>query len=165
MLLVVGGLSGAGKSALGRHLEGHYPFRWVELDCYPKDMVDELAIRPEWEDFLVGNPSRLIEHFAGDVVLTVPSRLIIDASKYLSSDEVRVRYLTGSPDVCFSRASARSPALVDRRHWDANNNELVAYLASAACPLDWKVQVFDRDGSAQSLNKIAQAVLADWKGR
>jgi hypothetical protein len=70
MLLVVGGLSGAGKSELGRHLERYHAFRWVELDCYPKDMVDELAIRSEWDDFLAGNPWRLIERFAGDVVLT-----------------------------------------------------------------------------------------------
>ena len=54
MLLVVGGLSGAGKSELGRHLERYHAFRWVELDCYPKDMVDELAIRSERDDFLAG---------------------------------------------------------------------------------------------------------------
>jgi hypothetical protein len=160
MLLVVGGLSGAGKSELGRHLERYHAFRWVELDCYPKDMVDELAIRSEWDDFLAGNPWRLIERFAGDVVFTVPSRLIIDASKYLSSDEVRIRYLTGSKEACFSRADARSPALVDRRYWDENNNKLLAYLAGAACPLDWKVQVFDRDGNARSLDEIARAVVA-----
>jgi hypothetical protein len=68
--------------------------RWVELDCCLKDMVDELAIRPEWDNFLAGNPSRLIERFAGDIVLTVPSRLIINASNYSGSDTTN----TGTPE-------------------------------------------------------------------
>jgi predicted kinase len=44
MLLLIGGLSGAGKTELGRFLQANCGFRWVELDGgeQNKDMVDEI---------------------------------------------------------------------------------------------------------------------------
>jgi hypothetical protein len=68
MLLFVGGLSGAGKSELGRYLQDHRAFIWLELDG-EKDMVDELKIRDEWEEFRKGNPVLLSKRYPATLCL------------------------------------------------------------------------------------------------
>jgi len=107
MLLFVGGLSGAGKSELGRHLQDHRAFIWFELDG-EKDMVDELKIRDEWEEFRKGNPVPLSKRYPGNVVLTVASFPIIKPPTYLNCDQVRVRCLFGPKKQCIERAKKRS---------------------------------------------------------
>ncbi len=51
MLILLGGLSGAGKSSLGEYLEVERGFRWVELDAgtFAADLVEVYRIRDEWD--------------------------------------------------------------------------------------------------------------------
>lgn len=89
MLLLMGGLSGAGKTELGKYLEKHTAFHWVELDGGPQsDEVDRLKIRSAWDNFCAGNPTALAARFPGQTVFTLPSSPIIpdhpssDVSKF-----------------------------------------------------------------------------------
>jgi hypothetical protein len=160
MLLLIGGLSGAGKSTLGRYLEEHRDFRWVELDVPGKDVVDEIKIRSQWKDFLAGNPDPLIEHFPGNTVLTVPSLVIIDASKYRASSKIRVRYLLGPKEECFFRAHTRSNGMVSQFQWDANNGGLLTHLDSGDCPAGWKIEILHSNGKPRSVENLALAITS-----
>jgi hypothetical protein len=162
MLLIIGGLSGAGKSSLGRHLEQHHAFHWLELDCHPKDMPKEHGIRDEWDElFEHADPSSLLARLPNNTVLTVPSPAVFhNVSKLPRWREIRIRYLTGPKERCFARANARDPILVTHDHWKRNNNGLLTYLESAACPVDWKVEVFDEAGEPKTLEQLALVVIA-----
>lgn len=165
MLLILGGLSGAGKSTLGRYLEKQCAFRWIELDPPGENEVNEvndvteLKISSQWKEFRAGNPSPLIQRFPGNTVITFASFVITDASKYLTSSEIRIRYLLGPKEACFCRANARSPEIVSQQHWDKNNNSLLAYFDSGNCPAEWKIEVFHNSGRPRSLDELARAII------
>jgi len=160
MLLLIGGLSGAGKSELGRYLEKSRGFRWIELDrgFGGTDQVDRLAIRREWESFLAGDPAALIRLYPGATAVTIASLPIVRAPMYQDGGWVRVRYLTGAPGKCFGRANGRTPE-IDRDHWNRYNGELLSYLRE--CPAEWKVNVFDDAGNARPIEDIADEVLGN----
>lgn len=159
MLLLIGGLSGAGKTALGKYLAKNTDFHWVELDGGERgrDEVTEWKIRAEWEQFLKGDPNALGGRFPDKTVFTIPSFPIIKAPLYSDSTKVRIRYLTGPKELCFARANARSG--VTQEDWDNNNADLLAYFAQD-CPTKWKLPVFTDAGEVRSPAELADAVMA-----
>jgi tRNA uridine 5-carbamoylmethylation protein Kti12 len=160
MLLVLGGLSGAGKTTLAQHLEKQCTFCWFELDP-PEDneAVTEFKRSYQWKEFLSGNPSPLIERFPGNTVITVSSDVIIDSPNYLTSSEIRIRYLSGPQEQCFSRAHERSPNIVTKARWDEYNRRLLEYLYSGKCPAEWKIEVFDNCGRELTVDELARAII------
>jgi hypothetical protein len=160
MLLILGGLSGAGKTTLAQHLAKERAFYWFELDP-PEDneAATELRSSDHWKDFLSGNPCPLIDRFAGNTVITVASDVIIECPKYLTSSKIRIRYLSGPQERCFSRAHQRSSKKVTKEHWDRYNKRLLEYLGSENCPADWKIEVFDNCGRDRSVDELAHAII------
>jgi hypothetical protein len=157
MLFLVGGLSGAGKSDLGKYLQENCGFRWIELDTPPVDAVDELGIRHQWTAFQNGDPDPLIAYSPSNTIVTVASFPIIKPPSYLNSDKVTIRYLTGPEEECFSRARVRSN--LDQAHWDRNNGDLLEFLNSGSCPPEWKIQVFDENGNPRTGEAIALELM------
>jgi hypothetical protein len=160
MLFFVGGLSGAGKSDLGKHLKEHCGLQWIELDRGPGvNAVEERGIGQQWTAFISGDPGPLIASYPGDTVVTVASFPIIRPPLYLNSDKVTIRYLTGPKEKCFFRARERSPNLVDRAHWCRNNRDLLTFLNSGSCPPEWIISVFDESGIPLTREAIACALI------
>ena len=157
MLLIFGGLSGAGKTTLGKYLRDYWNFRWIDLDGGPgANIVARLKASTQWHQFCAGNPAALLKHCPGQTVLTFPSFPIIQAPVYRDSTEVRIRYLTGPRQLCFSRANAR--AGINEKYWDLNNRDLLKYLETS-CPNEWKVLVVTETNKARPVAELAAEVL------
>ena len=158
MLLVIGGLSGAGKTTLGRHFEEKHAFKWLELDpSSGGDAVDKHGIRIEWDGLnLCGDPAPLLRRFSDNTVLTVTSLVVIPLVS--DFDSFRVRYLYGPPEKCSARAIERSPYVVTQDSWNKNNECLLKYL-NDECPLARKINVFDDMGQPRDVDDLAVAAL------
>jgi hypothetical protein len=105
---------------------------------------------------LCGNPAALLKHCPGQTVLTFPSFPIVQAPVYRDSTEVRIRYLTGPGQLCFSRANARGG--IDEKYWHLNNRDLLKYLETS-CPKEWKVLVFTETNETRPVAELAAEVL------
>lgn len=156
-LLIIGGLSGTGKSTLGRYFNSNFAYRWIELDDPEdpfKDVVDLLDIRNEWDAFFFrGDPAPLIGRYPGKTVITVSS-CVIFPYEAVRSQHVRVCYLWGPEDKCFNRAHERRPQ-TDRTHWEHNNRAILSYLQSNECPPTSKIKVFNESGEPKNVDELA----------
>ena len=156
-LLLIGGLSGAGKSSLGHYLS-HHGFQWLELDggFEPNRRIDEARLRAEWDALLHGgNSVPFRRRYPGATVVTVAST--VQFEEWLDAGQVRVRYLVGDPAACLDGAQGRDRR-VDREHWHKFNDGLLRYL-DADCPENFKIRAWDERGGRRTHREIAAEIL------
>jgi hypothetical protein len=160
MIHIIGGLSGCGKSTIGRFLRRKENMFWFELDTFPRDAVNDFRIRTEWENLLQGKTEAMENRFPEPMVLTIPSMPIFKAPNFKNNPKVRVSYLIGSEDACIRALGERDGMTTDaaRTHWAQNNADLRVYL-EGDCPGDWKINVFNGDGTRRTISDIVADVL------
>jgi len=153
-ILFLLGLSGAGKTEMGRFASEAKGWLWLEIDRWPPtpDGIDLNGLRGPWNRYLEGDGNhgplvsaireRNAEQNPG-IVLTFPSGLTRSAEDIAAVEpDITIRYLTGSATHCLAaflrRENAEGGRGLPREWWIAHNlvlqspdgrELLVSYLA------------------------------------
>ncbi len=163
--LIITGPSGVGKSSFCKYLESK-GWLHLEVDQHPKDGVDELNLRIEWDAFFNrGNPDllvkelgrRLRESKSAGVVMSLPSGAIPSPSPLSASrDKLLIRVLYGDPRYClesFVERERRTGRGLPPSHWDGNNSDVFKTLSTSPYH-HLLVDVFEADGSRKSWETV-----------
>jgi hypothetical protein len=164
---ILTGPSGAGKSFLGKFLESE-GWLYLEADQHPKDGIDELGLRSEWDAFFGRRDPRALsdelirraEKHTG-VILTLPSGAIPCPDLISASEaELNIRFLWGDPRNClraFLDREKKSGRNLPASHWDSNNGEVFKRLSQSAYH-PYLVDVFDSQGVQIPCRELAQRI-------
>lgn len=163
--LIIGGPSGAGKSEFGKHLQA-CGWLHLEADQFPKDGINELGLRNEWNAFWNDSkPQNLADALKSrakgrkGVVLSLPSVAIPSIELIAQCEQgLKIRFLWGDPRYCLSsyldreRKSGRglTPSL-----WDANNRRVYEQLSSSGYHR-YLVDAFDTNGARLSNAEVQE---------
>lgn len=154
--LVVQGMSGVGKTALGRWLHEHAGVLWLEADQTPRDGLEIAGLKERWDAFVSGDATGLVDELDRRVrakgkrfcAITLPSTCFVSGAVRIVAVD-----LVDAPERCRERFFRRVPEM-DRaaaeRHWAAHNDP-----GRAA---GVRVVQVSRDGQLRSLAQIAAEV-------
>lgn len=137
-VLLVLGLSGAGKSTMGRLVHENLGFLHLELDVYPSGAdIDRGNLRQEWDEFYLRNlPGPLAAALrrrarsagAKGVIATFPSSVVFSEIQLGAADAeaMAVLVLYGTVAECLEAYLERETRLqrgLDTAHWHRHNAE------------------------------------------
>lgn len=126
--LVVQGMSGVGKTALGRWLHENAGVLWLEADQTPRDGLELAGLRAAWDALLTGDAAGLLSELDRRArakgkrycAITLPSTCFVAGAERLVAVD-----LVDAPERCRERFFQRVPEMERRaaeRHWAAHND-------------------------------------------
>jgi hypothetical protein len=164
---IISGPSGVGKSSLGKFLAST-GWLHLEADQHPKDGIDELSLRSEWDAFWCRRDPRALsdeltrrgKDHAG-VILTLPSGAI-PRPELISASAARltIRFLWGDPRNClreFLDREKESGSNLPASHWDENNREVFKQLSQSVYH-PHLIDVFDSQGARILGGELARRI-------
>jgi hypothetical protein len=157
-ILLVGGLSGAGKSWLSDSIEAEFGFLQYRIDLPGPSQITALGLRHVWNEFFSRhNGEQLADElskrakalFKPGVVLSLPGTAYFTAEHLTAARAAGLRPLVlfGSSEECLAVFLQREgPSGLDANHWHRNNDHLYAHYDQAIYS-DVRISMFRPDGS------------------
>lgn len=165
--VILSGPSGVGKTTLCKYLQKK-GWLYLEADLLPpKDGIDELSLRSEWDSFWINKTPQILSarlrELAADhvgVILSLSSRAIAEIPLIAASEPMmKIRFLWGDRDRCrcsFLARELQNGGNLGVKHWN-ENNELSCRTLSLPQYEPYLVNAFAVDGSRIPLSQLEQS--------